>query len=547
VSSTIILIDLTGAVALLLWGLGLLKGGVNRAFGTQLRSFMAAGTRNRWRAFGSGFAATLALQSSTAMALIVSAFAAQGLMTLPMAQAVMLGANVGTSIVTQFLAFDIHWLAPAAILAGILARSLKRGQRSLGAGEILVGLGLMLFSLKLMREATEPMRQSEALLAFFRLLGEAPIVALALSAALATVSASSLAVVLFIMTLAGTGSIDVGLCLIMVAGANLGGAIPPLFATADEGHVARQVAITNLLVRGLGSLLLLGTLGWVERVFGGYSDFSRLVVDAHVGFNLALAVIFLPLVGPVSRLVEWLAPHSPTGADNGPRHLDEDALADAPAALAAATRETLRIGDTVETMLEAAFAAVTSNDEARARSIAPLDDKVDMLQEAVKLYLSRLDREKLDAALRDQADYIIDYAVNLEHVGDIVERSLSRMALKKIEMHVQFSAEGLAEIEELFLDTIDNLQLAQTVFLSRDEVMARRIVEGKVSIRHKERRSSERHLARLRTGQPQTLQTTGLHLDVLRDLKRINAHLASVAHPILDEAGALRESRLRQT
>jgi len=198
-------------------------------------------------------------------------------------------------------------------------------------------------------------------------------------------------------------------------------------------------------------------------------------------------------------------------------------------------------------MLEAAFAAVTSNDEARARSIAPLDDKVDTLQEAVKLYLSRLDREKLDTALRDQADYIIDYAVNLEHVGDIVERSLSRMALKKIEMHVQFSAEGLAEIEELFLDTIDNLQLAQTVFLSRDEVMARRIVEGKVSIRHKERRSSERHLARLRTGQPQTLQTTGLHLDVLRDLKRINAHLASVAHPILDEAGALRESRLRQT
>ncbi|ODT66833.1 MAG: sodium:phosphate symporter [Pelagibacterium sp. SCN 63-23] len=545
-SSTIVLIDLIGAVALLLWGLRLLKGGVNRAFGTRLRTFMAVSTRNRMTAFGAGLAVTLALQSSTAMAIMVSSFAGQGLMSLAMAQAVMLGANVGTSLVTQVLAFDIHWLAPASILAGMVAAGFRNSQRSRGASEILIGLGLMLLSLKLMREATDPMRESEAVLAFFGLLSDAPVVALALSAALAAISASSLAVVLFVMALAGTGNIDAGLCLLMVAGANLGGAIPPLFAVAEEGNAARQVAFANLLVRGLGSLLLLVSLGWVEGLAGFYTDLARLAVDAHVAFNLALAVLFLPFVGTIARLVARIMPRQASDSENAPRHLDDNALADPPAALAAATRETLRIGDTVEKMLEGAFSAVRNNDEPAARGIYPLDDKVDTLQEAVKLYLSRLDRGQLDAGQKSQAHAIIDYAVNLEHVGDIIERSLVRLARKKIDNHLQFSEDGLDEIEELFLDTIDNLQLAQTVFLSRDEHMARRLMEGKVTIRHKERQSSERHLARLREGRPETLQTTGLHLDVLRDLKRINAHLASVTYPILDEAGALRESRLRK-
>lgn len=545
-SSTIVLIDLTGAVALLLWGLRLLKGGVTRAFGTQLRAFMASATRNRFTAFGAGLLITLALQSSTAMAIMVSSFAGQGMMSLAMAQAVMLGANVGTSLVTQVLAFDIHWLAPATIIAGVVVGGLRKGSRSQGTSEILIGIGLMLFSLKLMRAATDPMRESEAVLAFFALLQDAPIVALGLSAGMAAISASSLAVVLFVMALANTAGIDAGLCLMLVAGANLGGAIPPLLAIDREGTAARQVALANLVVRGLGSLLLMAALGWLEPYAATYHDLSRLVVDAHVGFNIALAVLFLLLVTPIAKLINWIMPPKAQQDDDAPRHLDETALLDPPAALAAATRETLRIGDAVEKMLAAALSAISTNDGTAARAIYALDDKVDTLQEAVKLYLSRLQRQQLDDASTRQSHFIIDYAVNLEHVGDIIERSLVRLAIIKSERQLAFSTEGLDEIEDLFRDTIDNLQLAQTVFLSRDGDAARRLMEGKVSIRHKERLSSQRHLARLREGRPETIQTTGLHLDILRDLKRINAHLASVSHAILEETGALRESRLRR-
>lgn len=544
-NSTVLLIDLLGAAALLLWGLRLLKSGVNRAFGAQLRLFLASATRNRFSAFGAGLATTLALQSSTAMAVMASSFVAQGLIAPPMAQAVMLGANVGTAIVTQLLSLDIHWLASAAILIGVGA-SARADRRSRGLGEIAIGLGLMLLALRLMGEATDPMRESEAVAAFFALLDEAPIIALALSTALAAISASSLAVVLFIMALAAAGTIDGTLCLILVAGANLGGAVPPVLAAAIEGVAARRVAISNMVVRGLGALALLPLVSPFSAQLDAFPDRAQLVVLAHLAFNIALAIIFLPLVGPLTRLVARAVPDEAANGAEGPRHLDETALADPPAALAAATRETLRVGDLVGAMLENSLNALRSNDETLCQSVFLLDDKVDSLQHAIKLYLARLASAGLDEAARRQSAAILDYAINLEHVGDIIERSLSRLTMKKIENHLRFSLEGKGEIEEMFLETIDNLQLAQGVFLSRDPTMARRLMESKVTIRRQERTSTQRHMNRLKERRPETLQTSALHLDLLRDLKRINAHLVSVATPILEESGLLRESRLRK-
>jgi phosphate:Na+ symporter len=546
VTSTILLVDLLGAAALLLWGLRLLKAGVTRAFGAQLRMFLASATRNRFSAFAAGLVTTLALQSSTAMAVMVSSFVAQGLIGAAMAQATMLGANVGTALVTKVLSLDIAWLAPAAILVGVFATS-RKDRRSRGLGEIAIGLGLMLLALRLMGEATSPMRDSEAVAAFFALLDEAPVIALALSTALAAVSASSLAVVLFITALSAAGTIDVTSCLILVAGANLGGAIPPVLAAAAEGVAARRVATSNLLVRGFGALALLPVAGLIAAPLQPFGQEPQLAVWVHVAFNIALAVIFLPLVGPLTRIVARYLPDSSTTDAEAPRHLDESALADPPAALAAATRETLRAGDLVGAMLENSLNALRKNDETLCHSVFRLDDQVDRLQNGIKLYLARLDQTGLDEAGRRQYGAILDYAINLEHVGDIVERSLSRLTLKKIENNLRFSPDGMGEIEEMFLETIDNLQLAQSVFLSRDPMLARRLMETKLVVRRQERSSTERHMTRLKERRPETIQTSSLHLDVLRDLKRINAHLVSVASPILEDAGLLRESRLRKS
>lgn len=244
--------DLLGAVALLLWGLRMVKSGVSRAFGVRLRRWIAAGTRNRMTAFGVGLIVTMALQSSTATALLTASFAGSGFMSSGMAQAIMLGANVGTSLVTPILAFDVHWLAPMLIAAGVVMFTFSEAKPNKGIARAVLGLGLMLLSLHLLGQSTEPVRQSQVLKALMASLNAVPVLAVIVAAVLAIASSSSLGVVLLVMSLAASGTVQAELGLALVLGANLGGAMPPVLATLGDSPLARRVTLGNLAARLLG-------------------------------------------------------------------------------------------------------------------------------------------------------------------------------------------------------------------------------------------------------------------------------------------------------
>lgn len=544
--STIVMINLFGAVALLLFGLAQVKDGVTRAFGSRLRKGLALGTGGPLRAFGSGFLATIALQSSTATALMTASFVEKNLIRSRMAQIVLLGANVGTAVTAWIVATGIEWVAPLVILAGVM---LYKGASTFrqGAGAALVGIGLMLLSLHLLSQATEPLRQSEALAAFLALLDGAWPVALAFATALAFVSSSSLAVVVLILSLATTGIISPGLTVVLVLGANLGGAIPPVIATLRSPAPARRVTIGNLFVRAVGCLVVLPFADMAaDTLMRLPLPLAKLPVDAHLAFNIAVALFFWPLSPLLARVMERLVPDEPPG-ESGPQYLDEAALETPVVALSGATREVLRVGDLIESMLIHTMKAFEENNLDELAKIGMLEKQVDELQQAIKIYLSRLGNRGLSAENGARSIVIIDYAINLEHVGDIIEKGLQEEVRKKVINGLRFSADGYSELSGLFNLTIENLRIAQTILVSRDFALAKQLVEVKVAVRHMEKQSSERHLARLRDGRLESLQTSSLHLDMLRDLKRINAHLVSVAYPILDESGLLVESRLRGT
>lgn len=542
--STIVMINLFGAVALLLFGLAQVKDGVTRAFGGRLRSGLARGTGGPFRAFIAGFVSTIALQSSTATALMTASFVEKNLIRSRMAQVVLLGANVGTAVTAWIVATGIAWVAPLLILVGVVFYRAASTVRQ-GAGAALVGVGLMLLSLHLLSLATEPMRQSPALAAFLSLLDGAWPVALAFSTALAFVSSSSLAIVVLILSLTTMGILSPPLTIVLVLGANLGGAIPPVIATLRSRASVRRVTIGNLLVRAVGCLIALPFAGVAAEALSQLPlPATKLPVDAHLAFNLAVALIFWPLSPVLARVMERLVPDEPPG-ETGPQHLDEGALATPVVALSGATREVLRVGDLIETMLIHTMKAFEENDLAELSRIGALEKQVDELQQAIKLYLSRLGYESLTPENSARSIVIIDYAINLEHIGDIIEKGLQEQVRKKIVNGLRFSADGYAELTGLFNLTIENLRIAQTILVSRDFSLARQLVEVKVAVRRMEKESSERHLARLRDGRLDSLQTSSLHLDMLRDLKRVNAHLVSVAYPILDESGLLVESRLR--
>ncbi len=534
-SSTVVLIDLLGAGALLLWGLRMVKTGVTRAFGGKLRLWLATATRNRFLAFGVGLTATVAIQSSTATALMAASFASRELITSAMGQAIMLGANVGTSLVTQVLALDIHWLSPLFVLIGVAVFQSSESSKRHAIGRAVIGLGLMLLSLHLLGSATVPIRDSSVMRSLLTTLDAAPFVAVIIAAVLAIAASSSLAIVLFVMSLAASGAVSPQLTIALVLGANLGGAIPPYLATASYGPLARRITLGNLAVRLIGTMTILALLDPLSaRLMVFEPDAGRLAIDVHVAFNLFLSLIFLPLIGPLSTLMARLLPLE-KAPDGGPRHLDESALDTPAVALSCAARETLRMGDRIDLMLTTSLNALHSGDLKQCTAVEKQEAEVDMLYKAVKLYLARLGREGLDDDDGKRSTEIISYAINLEHIGDILEKNLNELISKKIRQQVWFSDEGFTEITQMYALTIENIRIAQGIFVSRDANLARRLLDSKAQVHDIERESSERHLQRLRDGLPETLQTSSLHLDVLRDLKRINAHIRSVAYPVLED------------
>ncbi|WP_429820809.1 Na/Pi cotransporter family protein [Ensifer sp. B1-9] len=543
--STIVMVNLFGAVALLLFGLSLVKDGVTRAFGARLRAGLAQGTNGPVRSFATGLVATLALQSSTATALMTASFVEKGLVRSRMAQIVLLGANVGTAMTAWIVATGIEWLSPLVILLGVVLHRASRSNARQGLGAAFVGIGLMLLSLHLLGSATEPMRDSPALAAFLGMLDSAWPVALLISAGLAFASSSSLAVVMLVLSLSSAGILTVGLTVALVLGANLGGAIPPVMATLASAPSARRVTLGNLVIRAAGCLVALPLTSLsVEFLQSLPLPRQNLPVDIHLAFNLAVAILAWPFSGLLSQLMVRFIPDAET-EESGPRYLDESALHTPVMALSGATREVLRVGDLVERMLMRAATAFENNDLSEIRDIAKFEKQVDQLQQEVKIFLSRLGRDGLSQEDGRRSIVIIDYAINLEHMGDIIEKGLCEEIVKKVDNGLKFSEEGYQELKSLFNLTIDNLRVAQSIFVSRNADLARQLIEVKVSVRHMEKRSAERHIERLRDGLVQSLQTSSLHLDMLRDLKRVNAHIASVAYPILEESGLLTESRLR--
>lgn len=543
--SAIVGINLFGAVALLLYGLAQVKDGMSRAWGARLRTGLAAGTRGGLRSFAAGFVATVALQSSTATALMVASFVEKELIAPAMAQVVLLGANVGTAATAWIVALGLGWLSPLLILAGVALGRTRSSARS-GAGSAVVGIGLMLLSLHLLANATDPLLQSPALGAFLAMLDNAWPVALFFAAALAVLASSSLATVVLILSLASAGGISTSLVVVLVLGANLGGAVPPVLATLGASADARRVTIGNLIVRAIGCVIALPLAGYCAE-FMELARLSpqKLAVDAHLLFNLAVAMIAFPVSPLLYRLTASLIPQE-TESDIGPRYLDMEALARPVAALAGAGREVMAVGDLIEGMLVRALDALKGNDLSMLADISMLEGRVDRIQHEIKLYVSRVGKDDMTEDDHRRARHIVDYAINLEHIGDIIEKGLHPEIAKKISLGLRFSEDGQGELVRLFAITLDNMRMAQAVFATGDAELARRLVEVKEEVRRLEKQSAECHLQRLREGRLDSMQTSSLHLDMLRDLKRINAHVASVAHPILDDSGLLIESRIRQ-
>jgi phosphate:Na+ symporter len=535
---------------MLLWGLRNVKNGMTRAFGSSLRDFIAQGTSNRVKAFFAGIGVTAILQSSTATALIVSSFVGQGSLSLAMGIAVMLGADVGTTLVAQILSFDLSWIAPFLMTFGFVLYSVgKTGGKGRPIGKMVMGLAFMLFALGMIKSAAVSLDHSAVLPVVMDALSKDTTMALITAAILTWLAHSSLAIILLLVSFVSAGVLSVELGLVMVIGVNLGGALVPLLSAFREKHGAIRIPLANIMMRLAGLIVFvpLVSFGVVEHYLSFLGDSpERMLVNFHTAFNMFLAIVFICFVGRISQTCMAIVPNQDEPRREGePAYIDESQLEMPSIALSNALHETLRMADMARAALSQVATVFQNNDLKAVESVRRKDDEIDYLYKQLKMFMARIGSEELN----DEDSYhhlrIMNYATNLESVGDMIDKSLMDMAEKKIRGKKSFSASGWQEILNIHKFVLETARIAESVFLSEDLSMARQLIGRKDEMRKSEAKASEAHMARIREGIAETIATSSLHLDIIRDYRRIHSYLATVAYPILEEAGHLRSRRLK--
>jgi phosphate:Na+ symporter len=544
-----ILINIIGSVVLLLWGIRMVRTAVMRSFGAELRSLLAGALSRRFSAFLAGAGITTLLQSSTATSLLVVSFTNSGALSAALGLAILLGADVGTTLVVQIFSQRIEWLSPFFVAIGVISFLSSQNSRVRNLGRGCIGLGLIALALQGISSAAQPLAASDAVQSMLQSGASEPILMVVVVAALTVLVHSSVAIVLLVGTLAAAGALTLHQAFALVIGANLGGAMLPVLATWMQPAAARTPAIANALVRATGVIATLPFIANTAAIAGDFNVAPQLAVaHFHTVFNLALALLALPFIHPIAAFVtSFFQDDAAVSSGQYISKLDDDDFESPAVALACATREALQIGDAVEEMLERTFEVFRDDDADGRKYIKALDDEVDRLHGGIKIYLAKLMRAELSQDESVRTIEVLSFATNLEHIGDIIDRNLMVLAAKKKRAKAMFSVEGLKELEEFHSDIHTNMKRAINIFISGDLELARQLLAQKTLIRDKERHSIEQHFERLGKGATQSIDTSSLHLDILRDLKRINSHLTSVAYPILERAGELAESRLRTT
>ncbi|MFO1194396.1 MAG: Na/Pi cotransporter family protein [Rhodoferax sp.] len=543
------LLNLLAAIALLVWGTHLVRTGILRVAGASLRNVLAKSVSNRFNAVVSGLGVTALVQSSTATALIVASFVGKGLMTLPSALAVMLGADMGTSLMAVVFSRDLSWLSPLFILVGVVLFITRQSTTVGRVGRVMIGLGLMLLALSLVKVSAEVLTKAPAIKALLSSLSSDLLLEITVGAVLAVASYSSLAIVLLTATLASSSVIPVDVALGLVLGANLGSGLLAVLTTLSANIETRQVPLGNLLFKLIGIVIAMPFVGlWLKTVQPWVPDLSTLVVLYHLSFNIIVAILFIGFTQVVAGWVNRLLPKPErTTVAGRQRHLDPTALATPSLAISCAVREAMHQADVVESMLTGMFRVIKNNDRKLSEDLRKMDDTVDELYSNIKYYLTKISREALSENEGRRWTDIISFTINMEQIGDIVERVLIDIEDKKINTGREFSEAGIAEISDLHSRLVGNLRLGMSVFLHGNVRDAQKLLEEKTRFRDLEREYASTHLGRLAVNTVQSIETSSLHLDLISDLKRINSHICSIAYPILDSAGALAPNRLRQS
>jgi len=527
-----------GAVALLIWGLRMVRTSIERGFPVQIERAVAAIGDNRVCATVSGAAAGAAMQSGTAGVTLAANLAERGRMQVPVALAAALGADFGSTIAASFLSLDVGVVAYLLIFAGVVLFMASSSRQSRGAGRGILGLGLIFLAVLTIRDTSAAAHGSATALAIVETLESDPALAILLGAILSLIAFSSIAALLLLIQLSGQGVIGFDAAVFLLIGANAGAGFLPLLACLGLAGPGKLVCLSNLMARlffAMGAAVFVLAAGAEVLRLASNSGMALLLV--HGGLNLLLVAVclwFTPGIAALARAVRPVSAEAPAELARAV-YLDENELVRPDRALSNCTRELMRAAETVHEMLIRSMDAFQQDQliaEIRAN-----DEIVDTLHAGVTSYISSLMRRELSDEQANRARALFDFSTNLEHIGDIIDHNLMDLALSKKKKGVTFSKEGWRELSKLHAALVGNFRLALDVVIGSDPEAAKQLLVEKRRFRAKAIKSQSKHFDRLLEGRAESIGSSVLHLDILRDLRRVSSHLSAAAYPVLDVGG----------
>jgi phosphate:Na+ symporter len=531
-----IIFSLFGGMLLLLYGIKLLNDGLQNAAGSNIRSLLRSLTSNRLAAVCGGAFITGLIQSSSATSVMLVGFVSAGLMSFRQTLAVILGADIGATLTVQLIAFHVSDYAILLIGIGLSFLFFAKKTISKNLGQGMLGFGFVFLSLKIMIDAMTPLHENELFRQVFVALTGTPLVGIVLSAALTGLIHSSAATMGIALALASSGLIPLKAAIYIVLGANIGTCATAFIASLRSPAEARRVAWAHVLFKFFGVVLFLPFLGpFQQLVTATTPDLARQIANAHTLFNSLMAVIFLPFIGPFAKLIVRLVPAKDEEKKFGPMYLDDHVLTTPALALGQATREALRASDIVREMLVDAVNVFRSDDPAFISAVKTKDNQIDILDRQIRLYLTRLSSSVITESQSRRAVTVLEISRNLEIIGDIIDRNIMPLAVKRISKALVFSQEGMDEIASYHKKILDNFDTAISAFASNDRDLADRVLRNKEELGILERELVQAHLDRLRKGFRESIETSHIHLDVLGNLARINSLITHIIYPITEE------------
>lgn len=527
--------SIAGGVALILFGVRFLRKGLDRLFGPRLAQSMQRLTSSRWRAMLTGLGVSLAAPSSTTVSIMAVQAVQAGHLSAKRMLAVIFGANIGLTVMVLLIAMRLERWAPALILVGVILYQFTRRSRSRGIGQVVLSLGLIFLALDLIKSAAASFDPGGDFVAILSIANDYPVWLAVIAAILTVAMQSSTAAIALVIGLGVAEAVGLSVAVAVVVGANVGLSLSMLIVGWGEAE-SRRVALGNLLAKLAVAVAVLASLQWLlpllERVPLGLDHLTAL---AHTGFNVVLAAVFLPLVEPLYALTRAIVPEPRDGQVKfGPQHITQSPVGGLALATGQSMREILRVSDLVRAMLADLWRALETRDQDLAREVQDRDDEVDLLDAAIKRFLTELAQREGD---QDEAGEILRqlrYLTELETIGDVIDKNLAELAIKRVRERVEFSATGWAELRSFYEKVAENLLIAETAFTTRDQSLAQQLLRHKEKLSAVERDLRDRHFARLRSGERLSHESSAVHLDLLTHLKRINNHVSHVAFTIIN-------------